>query len=69
MTVVVARWWLLRGVQLNMLLVVLEVLRLAALACVMGNVVDVEHAKKAQSGGTGLEGFEDKLPAHVQLLV
>lgn len=46
MTVVVARWWLLRGGQLNMLLVVLEVLRLAALACVMGNVVDVEHAKK-----------------------
>lgn len=40
----VARWWLLCGVQL---LVVLEVLWLTALACVMGNVVDVERAKKS----------------------
>lgn len=46
MTVVVARWWLLRGVQLKRLPVVLEVLRLRALACVMGNAVDVERAKK-----------------------
>lgn len=53
--------------QLNLLPAVLEVLRLTALACVMGNAVDVEHAKKARSGGTGLESFEDKLPAHVQL--
>lgn len=44
----------------------LEVLWLTALACVMGNVVDVEQA---QNGGTGLESFEDNLPARLPVLV
>lgn len=68
-TVVGPRGWLLCGVQLKVLLAVLEVLRSTALACVMGNVVEVERAQKAPSGGAGLESFEDKAPAHVQLLV
>lgn len=55
-------------VQLNLLPAVLEVLRLTALACVMGYVLDVGRAKKL-SRGTGLESFEDRLPAHVQHLV
>lgn len=51
--VVVARRWLLS--QLNLLLVVLEVLRVAAPACVWGPSLMWIPRKTAQSGGTGLK--------------
>lgn len=66
MAVVVARRWLFPRVRLHLLLVVLEVLRVTASACVWGTSLMWIPWK---NGSERRNWFEGKLPAHVQLLV